>query len=791
LLKKFDCFQNVGGLNLTDSQFYVRDGQATGGYNYDYVKTGGIQKILGISKLNTVADTQTNCLGAGLHNKVGDNAKTVVRAAGTKIQTFDPSDGLFENQVDDTALADTDFLASGSTQPVLFAQYTDANAVCDYLWLAGGGLSSPVAYVTFITNGEYTWTASADFVSGNTIAFSINGRAYSVPYATNNITTLTNVAVAMSADEDVESAQVTDGLRRITIVGRHGTTLAITGSTVTGGASQATISVATVVTASGTDTTTARITENGVTAPTGTFTVVNQGAGTGGAWGSSTGNYYYAIALRKKSTQAISNCALDVLVVIATATDSVLLTFPTGIDTTKYDKWYVYRSSVGGSSAFTAGTLVARVATSSATFTDTNISIATSQNVPRTGNGLLDNSPLPSGTYNTVCAWKRRLVTAKNSTVYISDLNKSESWPIGLPVVIPTGGPIRSVNVVGCNPTNSPSVDEFLVVHKDTETWIITGSGNYDAVTGTYDIALQFVDYVGCTNAALVVKAGGFLCWVDARGVWMWNGIYKPVCVSRPIEALFGNDGDLDKTNIGTGWGVYYRKKNCVIWTLSSRIKGQNKIQLKLDLRLTAPQITQTLINSVADGVFNMDTYGTGLYGGLTYLNASNDEQYLAFDNAGYGYTVYSAASDNGSGIAFNYTTKAFDCGEPSIAKQFAKVIVWVDRGAAVNLTLRYWAGYRTLQSQFSQQQKPMDINSLDRQVARAARWDLAYWDASYWDDSDSNYIPLTFNLDASKNNNEGDAIMLDFSQAEASAPVLIHGFSIFWQPIGLRPAPK
>lgn len=791
-MQQLHCFSNVEGLNLTDSQFYVKNGQATGGYNYDYVRTGGIQKILGLSKINTAADAQTSCLGAGLHNKVSDNTKTVIRAAGTKIQVFDPSAGTFSNKSDDTVSAGTDFLAVGSTQPVVFAPFTDSSALCDYLWMAGGGLASITGYVAYTVNGEYTLVTSGAgsglFVSGNTVAFTLNGRAYSVPYATDNITTLTNVATALAADADVSSAVVTDAAHTITVVSRSGATLTFTGVSVTGGSTQPTVTITNTIAPS---TGNAKVTTNGVTAPAGTFAAVNQGSGTGGAWGSATGAYYYAIALRKKSTQAVSNCALDALVTISTATDSVLLTFPTGIDTTKYDEWYVYRSSVGGVKAFTAGTLVAKVRTSVATFTDTNLALATSQNVPRAGNGLLDNSPLPSGTYKTACVWKRRLVTAVNSTVYISDQNKTESWPTGLPVVIPSGGPIRTVSVVGSNPTNSATIDEYLIVQKDTETWVITGDGTYDAASGLYNTALQFVDYTGCPNPKLSVRAPGFTAWVDARGVWMWNGIYKPVLVSRPIEALFGDDGDLDKTNLGTGWGVYYRKKNCIIWTLSSKIKGQNKLQLKLDLRLTAPQITQNLTNSVVEGVFNMDTYGTALFAGLVYLDANNGEQYLAFDSSGYGYNVYQAASDNGSGIAFNYTTKAFDCGLPGIAKQFAKVVVWIDKGAPVNLTLKYWAGYRSLLGQYSQQTRPMDVNVIDKNTSTAARWDLAYWDQSYWDDAQSNYIPLVFNLDASKNNNQGEALMLDFSQVGSSAPVTIHGFTIYWDTLGLRAPPK
>lgn len=750
------------------------------------MKTGGIRKILGLNKINSSADTQLNALGAGLHNKVSDNTKTVIRAAGTKLQVFDTVAATFTNQTDDTQSAASDFLTSGSTQPVIFSPFSAVSS--DQLWATGGGMASPMGYVTYVTNGEYTWVTSGAgsglFVTGNTVAFSINGRAYSVPFLTNNITTLTNVATAMAADQDVGSAYVSDGIHTITLVGKNGKALSITGSTVTGGATQPTITVTTTITPSGAGITSAHLTANGVAAPTGTFTAVNQGSGTGGTWGAATGNYYYAIALRKKSTQALSNCALDVLVAIATATDSVLITFPTGIDTTKYDKWYVYRSSVGGQTAFTAGTLCGMVGTANATFTDTNISLATSQNVPRANNTLLDNSQLPTGTYNSVCFWKRRLVTHQNSTVYISDLNKPESWPTGLTVTIPSGGPIRSVQTVGSNPTNSPSADEFLVVHKDSETWVITGDGSYQSATGLYNVALQFVDFVGCPNAALCVRAGGFLAWMDARGVYLWNGIYKPVYVSRPIEGYFGDDGGLDKSKLGTGWGVFYRKKNQIIWTVSDRTKGQNMVRIKLDLRLTAPAIMQQLTNNIIDGVFNMDAPSVGCYAGVSYLQTTNQELFLSFDQAGFAYSTYASTSDNSSGIAFNYTTKAFDLGFPSIAKQFSKVVVWVDVGASgKDLTLKYWAGYRTLTSQRSQQHRHMDIKT----SGAAALWDLGIWDKSFWDDYTPNVVPIVFNLAGDQNNSQGEALMLDFSQTDASAPVTIHGFSIFWEPIGLR----
>lgn len=672
---KADFFNNTEGLNLTDSPFYVKDGQATGGYNYDYVKTGGISKILGISPYNTIADTQLNSLGLGIHDTTLLGVKTLIRAAGTKLQVVNTGAATFINQTTDTATPTSDFLTAGSTQPVVFANFNTANA--DLLWAAGGGMSTVYGY---------------------------------------------------------------------------------TGS---------------------------KITANGVAVPSGTFTAVNQGSGTGGTWGAATGIYYYSVALRKASTQAVSNAALDQTITIVTATDSVLLTFPTGIDATLYDKWYVYRSSVGGVTAFTAGSLVAQVTVGTATFTDTNITLSSSQLVPRAGS-LLDQSPLPVGTYTTLTSFKRHLVTAAGSTVYISDLNKPESWPLGLQIVIPSGGPITAVSVVGYNSPNTGTTDEFLVVFKEREIYVINGSLIYDSNLGIYDLALLFIDSVGCPNPALVVRAPGFVTWVNTNGVYMWNGAYKPVYVSRPIESLFGYDGGLDKTKLGQSWGLYFNKKKQVIWTLSDRTRGANKIQVKLDLRLTAPSVHSTLASTVCEGIFCMDSYATPLYAGVTYLTTSSDETFVSGDNSGFVYQNYVSVSDNGTGVSFNYTTKPFDMGHPTIAKQFMKVVVWIDRSVARDLTLKYSSSYRNLKAQRSESRQNMDLEFFSGETI-AARWDIAVWDASFWDDFTSNVIPLVFNLDSSKNNNQGDSITLDFSQTEVNAPVVIHGFSVFWDLISPR----
>ncbi len=178
-----------------------------------------------------------------------------------------------------------------------------------------------------------------------------------------------------------------------------------------------------------------------------------------------------------------------------------------------------------------------------------------------------------------------------------------------------------------------------------------------------------------------------------------------------------------------------------------------------------------------------MDNPTKALYAGLTYLPANNDEIYLVGDAAGFLYQTYRGPSDSGAGIAFTYQTKAFDLGQPSIAKQFSKVVVYIDRLSNRDLMLQYWAGYRVLAEERSEISVSMD----EAGKLAASLWDLAVWDSSMWDEYALKTIPIVFNLNSNQNNNQGDSIMLKFSQLEANAPVVIHGFSIYWDQIGPR----
>jgi hypothetical protein len=667
-MKRSDFFENTGGLNLTDSPLYIKDGQATGGYNYDYTRTGAITKTRGYSRLNSSPDTQLKSLLLATH-MANDGTKTLLRGAGTKVQTFANPFTSFTTISEDTATPNSDFFSSSSEQPCVALNFNTGSA--SVLWFAGAGATSLYGY---------------------------------------------------------------DGTK---------------------------------------------VTKNGTPAPTGTFTPVV--SLTGGTW-TTTGTYWYALVLRKRQTQTLSNAALDASAVIANNTDKVTIALPS-VDTTKYDQFYLYRSAVGGVTGFTSGTLVAQIATTETSYIDTgNVSVASSQVVPRSGLVSLDNSVLPTGTVKYITAYKRRMVAAINNKLYISDLDKPESWPANLNVSLPYGGPITGLAVIGFNAPITSNVDEYLVVFQERNMWVITGDFSYDGDLGIYNFELKYVDAVGCAGQSLVVNANGFIFWVDYRGIYMWNGSGKPIYISRLIEGLFGQDGNLDKTRLSKGWGVFYRSKNQVIWTLSDRILGENMLRLKLDLRLTVPEINRGLQGTVLDGIFSQDT-DTAFYAGFTHLPSDNAEQFLVGDSAGYLYRMDYLTSNQGSGIEFSYETRNFDMGLPTIAKRFNKVVVYIDSASAKDLTLQYWGSYNNQAALRSQVSETMDSGS---QFA-SSLWDVAIWDGSDWDAYNPVMIPLTFNLHSEQGNNEGDCLKLAFSQEDADAPLTIHGFSVFWEEIALR----
>lgn len=92
-----------------------------------------------------------------------------------------------------------------------------------------------------------TWTNSAALVASNTITWTINGRSYSQAFSSDNDTTLAAISTQIGTDPDVQSSVVTDAGsndRVITITSKGGLSLNIPTPSVTGGASQATVTIA-------------------------------------------------------------------------------------------------------------------------------------------------------------------------------------------------------------------------------------------------------------------------------------------------------------------------------------------------------------------------------------------------------------------------------------------------------------------------------------------------------------------------------------------------------------------
>ncbi len=656
-----DFLDNTGGVNITDSFLSMKDNQAAlGSYNYDYSRTGAIKKGLGPSVINNSADSELISLGLLEWHSATEDIRTVVRAAGTKLQTFDPSGGSIANLAQDTSVANTDFLSSGSTQPVVGSDYT--NGTVTELWMAGGGMDA--------------------------------------------------------------------------IYGYNGT----------------------------------NITANGVQPPAGALTTSVTTSASGDF--TAPGTYQYAVAYLKRSSQSLSNAALDVSAVIANVNDEVVIDFTalTPLDTTLIEKIFVFRSAVSGVVGFTTGDLIAMADSTDSSYTDDGSFIANAQNVPRAGNIILDNSPLPTGAYKTVTTFKQRLVTASGNNVYISDLNKSESWPLTNRITLSTGGPITAVSTIGYNAPFSTAADEYLVILKEDELWIVTGD---DYTTWI----LKFVDEVGCVGQSLIVPMNGFTAWMDYKGIYIWDASSKPIYCSRPIENLWSRDGDVDKVNLYRGWGQYYRKTHQIIWQISHRTKGTQMLRIKMDLRLTLPAASQEVDSRIIDGIFSFDT-DMAFYAGLALRPVPTYEEILIGGDAlGKVYTMYNSVD---YAVPFVYVTKPLNMGSPTVKKRFKRIILWIEKYVDKDLTVLFAADFRNRVDD----QSIVKATMAPRQGLSPALWDFAYWDTANWDDYQVDIAGLEFNLHSDENNAEGDALQLQFVQQDASAPVVIHGFSIDWEPV-------
>lgn len=659
---------NSGGLNTTDSPISMQDNQATGNsYNYEYSRTGAFIKVLSPTTVNSSPDTQLTTLGLGMHHDASTDLRTVIRAAGTKIQTVDLNSAVITNVAADTVAAGTDFLTSGSQQPVVMVPFNTAAGGVQ-LNMAGGGLQGVYSYI-----GD-------------------------------------------------------------------------------------------------------KITKNGVVAPTGAITAtVNTSAG--GAF-PSAGTYYYGVQYRKRSTQAVSNVALDISGTVVTTADTVTIDLSgiTGLDTTLMDQIIIWRSAVNGVTAFTTGSIIAELASTVTTYTDTGDSIADSQNAPRADNLVLDNSVLPAGEYKYVNTFKRRLVTCQNSTIYLSDLEKCESWPTVNFITVPSGGPITGFGVIGIPSEYTTGSEEYLAIFKENELWVLTGSD-----LDTWE--LKFVDRTGCVGQSLVVSLNGFVSWMGYNGIFMWEGKGRPVRVSRPIHSMFDNQGTIDKSKLFYGVGCHYAKSNQVIWRITDKLKGTNKLSIKMDTRLTTLQYAQNVENNEADGVFICDYDSNSYYGLTAFLPSTKDEILLAGDDAGYVYTLYTGTS---TAVPFYYETKPFDMGAPEVNKRFKRVLVFLEKLTPNDLTLNYWVDYRGR----SEYQSSIAVPMTPTKGLQSSLWDIALWDKSLWDDYSADIGIVVFNLHSEENNAEGISLKLQFQQIEANAPARIYGYAVEWEELGLISIP-
>lgn len=789
-----DFMDNTGGTNLSDSVFKIKDTQAAGGFNFDYVLTGGVRTRLGPTKINSVANADLRTLGFGLYN-TSDGIKSVIRAAGQNLQLFDTGTPSFTVLTSDAIGATPLIFDSGTTTDVQFSQFN--NGSTNILWAAGGGTNVPVGVVSttqYTQNGVQapSGAITASVAGGNGVFPAIGAYTYAISYrkkstqAQSNVTLDVIATLANTTDHVTLNFSALTGLDTTLIdeiyVWRSG--LADGAGFTTGdliaqlpsGTQTYTDFYSYIATAQNVPRAGNTLLDNS-TLPTNTFVKAPTGFLVTSITHVSTGefqaigSYKYAIAYQDKQTLNLSVVALDVNATITDVSDTVTIDFTnlTGLTPATVAGIYLYRSPVGGSVGFLLGDFIAQLGSDVKTYTDMGLSIASGQTVNRTPSS---ESPY---TFSTLGLFKRKLVTTQGSTVYISDLNKSESWPLTNIITVPSAGDIKALATISFTSPQAQSLDEILVIYKEREMWVITGND-------FTDFSLKFIDQVGCANQSLVILANGFLSWIDYRGIYLWDGTSKPIYCSRLLEPLFAKDGDLDKSRLRLGHGEFFRKENQIIWFLSSRTFGEQVFSIKMDLRLTLPQIEQTLTGRNIDATLIQDTYAFPVYAAMSYIPSNGAEEMMVMgDASGFCYFAANGYSDGGSNYSFTYKTKPLNMGDPNTIKQFHKVIVWVQDIGNWNLTLDYWANYRTTDDYKSTQVLPVST-----EANSASLWDIAVWDVSFWDSYTANVIPIVFNLQSGvSNSSQGSALQLQFRNDNANQPITIHGFSVIWSSLG------
>lgn len=757
----FDNYSLNGGLNTANSPFTVADNEATGGLNFDLQVPGAVRKRSGHSQLNTTADSQLKTIGLGLWDKPG-STRVPIRAAGTKLQNFDPSAYTFTNLYEDTARTSLGTCTISNASPGVITFTAHGLVATDPIQLTTSG-----ALPTGLTANTTYYVKTVLTANTFTVSATAGGTVINTSSAGSGTHTLYKFTTAFLNSSSTQPA----------VFNMFNT--ASTGVLWGVGAGIASLPYGVY--------SSTKVTQNGVPAPTcSSFTATDHGSGSTTL---QTGTYRYTLVYRKTSTQALSNAGAEASVSVTSGHSVDLAWTLSNGDTTKYDKVYIYRSSLNGAAGFTSGDLAHIADITDTTYSDDGTNYSDSENVPRANSTVLDNSQLSSGTYTSITSFKRRLVTALNSVVYFSDINKSESWPTYQNIVIPSGGPITALGVIGLTSPLATDIDEVLVVFKQSECWVITGDGVLDS-NDIPNWSLKFVNNAGASGQASVVSAEGYLFWVNYRGFFTWNGSGKPSRLSRKIWDKFQNQGDIDKSKLGRCFGFYSQKRNEVQWVLSSATYGEQLYGLRLDLTNTLGS-REGGIGDTKDvlGVFCADQFSTPMYAGMGFLaSASSTDETIYFgDNTGY---VYGGFNDTGDGtgttqITWQIQSPNHTFGSPNTAKRFHKVVAWILDNGDYDLTLQYWTDYKYATTDANSGTLAANDNPLA--ATAAGIWGTGVWGTMVWGSVPTRVKPLTFNLSPSSNGCEGDALKLRFSQTGDSQSPVLYGYSIYYTEIGSR----
>lgn len=548
-----------------------------------------------------------------------------------------------------------------------------------------------------------------------------------------------------------------------------------------------------------------KFTANGSSAPVsggtpGSFTITGA---SGGTW-PATGLYAkYMATFVKASTGAESNGTVIGASngAIATSADKVALTFGSGVltapDTTKYTKMRIYRyvqySAFTDNLPFTGGDLIAEIAltgtfssitvndlgTTPATTSTTNaVTFVTSATVPNAGFTIQDNSVLPSGTYNVVTTWKQSLVTASGNTVYISDTNKPESWPLSLRFNVPSGGDIQALAVVAATSVTSAVIDTYLMIFKQNEVYVLQGTPDPVDTSG---LTLNFLDSVGAVGPAATVYAEGSTFWVSSRGIYAWNGNGKPLCISRPIKDKFLVSGDIDQQYAKQVWGIYKPDTQHVVFCLSSKAYGENKLILKADLKRVNHNQTDLLNNAQADGVITQEIMPSTAYAGLAYFASATSltQSWLYADSLGYLWSMYVAIVDSTQTQPFSYTTQFLHLNTPFINKKLHKVLVYFKNYGPVTTTCNLWSDWRFQPSDATALVYDSNISGV---VPTSSLWGFMTWGSGQWSSSSSVKIEtMTFNSKNVDGNDVGTSFRLQLVNTTSNLPIEILGYSVYY----------